>query len=214
MTHDTWLQVIILGIVEGLTEFLPISSTGHLILAEEILHFEGPPGRVFDIVIQLGAILAVVWEYRRRIADTLAGVAAIPWLRSQCVGGMPLEDEARRFLPQAAPWVAGFAVLFAACLADPWRRVILPAVFPFYVTGAITASGGSWNAAIVAEVATWGDMRIEAHGLGAYIAAATAAGDFHRVVLGVATMSVFVVVINRLFWRPLYYYAERKFTFR
>mgnify|MGYP003333785561 CR=1 FL=1 len=95
-----------------------------------------------------------------------------------------------------------------------WRRVILPAVFPFYVTGAITASGGSWNAAIVAEVATWGDMRIEAHGLGAYIAAATAAGDFHRVVLGVATMSVFVVVINRLFWRPLYYYAERKFTFR
>ena len=95
-----------------------------------------------------------------------------------------------------------------------WRKIGLPAVMPFYVTGALTASGGSWNAAIVAEVATWGDMRIEAHGLGAYIAAATAAGDFHRVVLGVATMSVFVVVINRLFWRPLYYYAERKFTLR
>jgi len=92
-----------------------------------------------------------------------------------------------------------------------WRRVALPAVLPYYVTGAITASGGSWNAAIVAELATWGDMRIEAHGIGAYIADATAAGDFHRIVLGVATMSVFVVVINRLFWRPLYYYAERKF---
>jgi NitT/TauT family transport system permease protein len=95
-----------------------------------------------------------------------------------------------------------------------WRRVILPAVFPFYVTGAITASGGSWNAAIVAEVASWGDMHIEARGLGAYIAAATASGDFHRVVLGVATMSVFVVAINRVFWRPLYYYAERKYTLR
>ncbi|HVY65556.1 MAG TPA: ABC transporter permease subunit [Gammaproteobacteria bacterium] len=95
-----------------------------------------------------------------------------------------------------------------------WRRVILPAVFPFYVTGAITASGGSWNAAIVAEVATWGDTRLEAHGLGAYIASATMAGDFHHVVLGVATMSVFVVLINRLFWRPLYYYAERKYSIR
>jgi len=92
-----------------------------------------------------------------------------------------------------------------------WRRVALPAVLPYYVTGAITASGGSWNASIVAELASWGDMRVEAHGLGAYIADATAAGDFHGIVLGVATMSVFVVVINRLFWRPLYYYAERKF---
>jgi len=92
-----------------------------------------------------------------------------------------------------------------------WRRVALPAVFPYYVTGAITASGGSWNAAIVAELATWGKTQVRAHGLGAYIAEATAAGDFHRIILGIATMSLFVVAINRLFWRPLYYYAERKF---
>jgi NitT/TauT family transport system permease protein len=92
-----------------------------------------------------------------------------------------------------------------------WRRVALPAVLPFYVTGAITASGGSWNAAIVAELASWGKTQVQAHGLGAYIAEATAAGDFHRIVLGIATMSLFVVVINRFFWRPLYYYAERKF---
>jgi NitT/TauT family transport system permease protein len=92
-----------------------------------------------------------------------------------------------------------------------WRAVALPGVFPYYVTGAITASGGSWNAAIVAELASWGSMRVEAHGLGAYIAEATAAGDFHRIVLGIATMSLFVVAINRFFWRPLYYYAERKF---
>jgi len=92
-----------------------------------------------------------------------------------------------------------------------WKRIGLPAVFPFYVTGAITASGGSWNASIVAEAASWGQDKLEAYGLGAYIAQATAAGDYHRIVLGIAVMSAFVIVINRSFWRPLYYYAERKF---
>jgi NitT/TauT family transport system permease protein len=92
-----------------------------------------------------------------------------------------------------------------------WRKIALPAVLPFYVTGAITASGGSWNAAIVAELANWGNTQIEARGLGSYIAEATTAGDFHKIVLGIGTMSLFVVVINRLFWRPLYYYAERKY---
>jgi NitT/TauT family transport system permease protein len=92
-----------------------------------------------------------------------------------------------------------------------WKRVGLPAVFPYYVTGAITASGGSWNAAIVAEVATWGDHTIKAHGLGTYIADATQAGDFHRIVLGIATMSLYVLAVNRTFWRPLYWYAERRY---
>jgi NitT/TauT family transport system permease protein len=92
-----------------------------------------------------------------------------------------------------------------------WRRIGVPAVFPYYVTGAITASGGSWNASIVAEVASWGDVHLQANGLGAYIAEATEAGDFHRIVLGIVVMSAFVVVVNRAFWRPLYWYAERKF---
>lgn len=92
-----------------------------------------------------------------------------------------------------------------------WRRVALPAVFPYYVTGAITASGGAWNASIVAEIASWGDTQLIAHGLGAYITVATEAGDFPRIVLGIAMMSAFVVVINRIFWRPLYAYAERRF---
>jgi NitT/TauT family transport system permease protein len=92
-----------------------------------------------------------------------------------------------------------------------WRRIALPAVFPYYVTGAITASGGSWNASIVAEVASWGNQHLQAAGLGAYIAHETDAGDFHRIVLGIIVMSLYVVVVNRVFWRPLYYYAERKF---
>ncbi len=92
-----------------------------------------------------------------------------------------------------------------------WRKVALPGVLPFYVTGAITASGGSWNAAIVAELVSWRDVEVKAHGIGAYIDQATTAGDFHRIILGITTMSLFVVAINRAFWRPLYYYAERKF---
>jgi NitT/TauT family transport system permease protein len=90
-----------------------------------------------------------------------------------------------------------------------WRKVMIPGIFPYYVTGAITASGGSWNAAIVAEVASWGDTKLTAHGLGAYIAAATDKGDMARVVLGVVVMSAFVLLFNRLLWRPLYGYSER-----
>ena len=93
-----------------------------------------------------------------------------------------------------------------------WRKVILPGIFTYYITGAITASGGSWNAAIVAEVASWGDTKLVAHGLGAYIAEATDKGDMARVVLGVAVMSCFVVLFNRLLWRPMYAYAQRRLT--
>ena len=92
-----------------------------------------------------------------------------------------------------------------------WRKVALPGVLPFYVTGAITASGGSWNAAVVAEIASWHNVDVKARGIGAYIAEASTAGDFHRIILGITAMSLFVVCINRAFWRPLYYYAERKF---
>ncbi len=91
-----------------------------------------------------------------------------------------------------------------------WRKVILPGVVPYFVTGAITASGGSWNASIVAEMVSWGDTKLAAHGLGAYIAQATDAGDFQRVVLGVVIMSLYVLAMNRLIWRPLYAYASRR----
>lgn len=91
-----------------------------------------------------------------------------------------------------------------------WFKVILPGIFPYYVTGAITASGGSWNASIVAEVASWGSTQLTATGLGSYIANATVAGDFPRVVLGIAVMCCFVTLFNRLLWRPLYAFGERR----
>ena len=93
-----------------------------------------------------------------------------------------------------------------------WRKVSLPGILPYFITGAITASGGSWNASIVSEVAKWGDDKLAAHGLGAYIAQATDAGNFQRVVLGVVVMSLYVLLCNRLVWRPLYAYASRRAT--
>ena len=91
-----------------------------------------------------------------------------------------------------------------------WRKVMLPGIFPYYVTGAITASGGAWNASIVSEAVSWGSTRLNASGLGAYIAQMTEAGDYPRIALGIATMSILVIATNRLLWRPLYLLAERR----
>jgi len=93
-----------------------------------------------------------------------------------------------------------------------WRQVILPAVFPAYVTGGITAAGGAWNASIVAEIVTFGHHHLVASGLGAYIAQATEAGEFAKVLVGIIVMSFYVVVVNRVLWRPLYSLAERRYA--
>jgi NitT/TauT family transport system permease protein len=92
-----------------------------------------------------------------------------------------------------------------------WKKLIIPAIFPAWVTGAITASGGAWNASIVAEVVTWGDKTLRAQGLGSYIAKATEVGDWPRIVLGVVLMCAFVVSANRLVWRRLYALAETRY---
>ena len=93
-----------------------------------------------------------------------------------------------------------------------WRRLILPAIFPAFVTGGITASGGAWNASVVSEIASWGATTVSATGIGAYIAQQTASGDYPRVALGIAVMSLYVIAFNRLVWRRLYLYAEKRLT--
>jgi NitT/TauT family transport system permease protein len=92
-----------------------------------------------------------------------------------------------------------------------WSRLLLPGIFPFYLTGAITAAGGAWNASIVAEVASWGNETLVASGLGAYITQYTHEGDFSRTALGIGMMCCLVLVINRFIWRPLYVYAVNRF---
>ena len=80
---DLWTaaQALILGVVEGLTEFLPISSTGHQIIVADLLNFGGERAMAFNIIIQLGAILAVVWEFRRKILDVVTGLPTQPMAR-------------------------------------------------------------------------------------------------------------------------------------
>jgi NitT/TauT family transport system permease protein len=91
-----------------------------------------------------------------------------------------------------------------------WRRVILPAIFPAYVTGAVTAAGGSWNASIVSEVVQWGDTTLSATGIGAYIARTTAEGDSARIALGIGVLCLYVLAFNRLLWRRLYDLAAER----
>ncbi|MFG2956574.1 ABC transporter permease [Streptomyces sp. NPDC048291] len=93
-----------------------------------------------------------------------------------------------------------------------WRRLIIPGVFPAYVTGGITASGGAWNASIVSEVVGFGGTTLAATGLGAYIAHATESGNLPRLIAGVAVMSLYVVSLNRLLWRRLYRLAETRYS--
>ena len=139
-----------------------------------------------DIWLTPLMVLGTQWYI---LFNVVAGAAAFPG---------DLQEAARNFRIGGLLW---------------WRRVMLPGIFPYYVTGAITASGGSWNASIVAEVASWGNDKLVAHGLGAYIAQATDAGDTAKIILGVAVMSLYVVGFNRLLWRPLYAYANRRLTF-
>jgi NitT/TauT family transport system permease protein len=91
-----------------------------------------------------------------------------------------------------------------------WRTVILPGIFPYFITGAITASGGAWNASVVSEYVKWGETTLVAYGVGAYIQANTVAGDYPKIVLGIVMLSLFVTVFNRVLWRPLYRLSERK----
>ena len=93
-----------------------------------------------------------------------------------------------------------------------WRALILPAIFPAWVTGALTAAGGAWNASIVAEAVSWGGTTLQATGLGSYITAATTSGDWPRIVLGVGMMSAYVVGVNRLVWRRLERLAVARYS--
>ena len=92
-----------------------------------------------------------------------------------------------------------------------WKRFVLPGIFPYFITGAISAAGGAWNASIVAEIVSWGNTTLKATGLGAYISEVTSKGDFPRLALGIATMCLFVLIFNRIIWQPLYNLAEKRF---
>jgi undecaprenyl-diphosphatase len=123
MPNSDLAAAAVLGLVEGLTEFLPISSTGHLILLTDILGFKGPPGRIFEVVIQFGAILAICWLYRHRIVEI--------------VSQLPRDPSARRFAVSI-----GIAILPAIVLGAIFHEEIKRILFtPTVVAGALIAGG-------------------------------------------------------------------------
>lgn len=93
-----------------------------------------------------------------------------------------------------------------------WKRLVIPAIFPYYTTGAMTAAGGCWNASIVAEFLQWGDQTIISTGLGSYIQQYTTLGDFPRIALGISIMCIYVILINKLVWQKMYDFANARFT--
>jgi NitT/TauT family transport system permease protein len=103
------------------------------------------------------------------------------------------------------------ATLFRFSRFDRWTKLILPGIFPFLITGMVTASGGAWNASIFAEYFTLDGKVLTTLGLGEQINAATASGEFPIILLGTILISLMVVTTNRLIWRPLYRLAETRF---
>lgn len=95
-----------------------------------------------------------------------------------------------------------------------WKRLALPGIFPYLLTGIITAAGGAWNASILAEAVNWAGVKLYATGLGAYIAIATDKGQFPDLALGISVMCVYVLIINRVIWRPLYKLAEERYELK
>ena len=96
-------------------------------------------------------------------------------------------------------------------MAERWRRLFLPAIFPYLITGFVTASGGAWNASIVAEYFHFRGQAISTIGLGAIISSATDSGNFRMLLAATVVMALMVVTINRLVWRPLYALASTRF---
>ena len=156
-----------------------------------------------NVVFPLAVLLLVVFHLNPDIWLSLLIVFGTQWyiLFNVIAGAQAypsdLKEAARSFGIRGRDW---------------WLKVMIPGIFPYYVTGALTASGGSWNAAIVAEYVKSGTHTEIAKGIGSYIAIATEKGHSEQVWLGVAVMSLFVIAFNRLLWRPMFGLAERRLS--
>ncbi|HYX22074.1 MAG TPA: ABC transporter permease subunit, partial [Thermoanaerobaculia bacterium] len=139
----------------------------------------------FSIIASVLMLLGAQWYV---LFNVLAGASAVPH---------DLEEAAETYGLRGA---------------ERWKRLFLPAVFPYLVTGLITAAGGAWNASIVAETLAYKGRTLETFGLGSTITRATASANFPLLAAGVLTMSIALILLNRAVWRPLYRLAESKYT--
>ena len=156
-----------------------------------------------NFVFPLATLVFVAWHIPLDIGAVLLMALGAQWyiLFNVIAGASAIPSDLREAMTslQVSGWLR-------------WKKFILPAIFSSYVTGGITAAGGAWNASIVSEVVSYGNHHLTAAGLGAYIAKATATGNFPQILVGISVMSVYVVLVNRLLWRRLYALAERRYS--
>lgn len=215
LTTSEMLWVIYLGFITGLKIFvlvilcslfwLPVgvyigSRPGLSKYLQPIIQFLAafPANLIYPLLVVLiikfslnieiaTAPLLIVGTQWYILFNIIAGINTIP---------KELKDTVKNFQVRGSLW---------------WRKFMLPAIFPYYITGAMTAAGGAWNASIVAETLTWGDTKLIATGLGSYIVEATHHGDFARIALGITIMSIYVTLLNKFLWQKLYNLASNRY---
>ncbi|AFY32959.1 ABC transporter permease subunit [Calothrix sp. PCC 7507] len=215
LSWDNWLQV-----VKGAT-FTALRVTVALILS---LLWTVPVGVAIGRDRRLAQILQPIVQ----IAASVPATALFPVLLlglTRIAGGLQIGAIALMML--GTMWYLLFNVIAGAqsipsdlieaawvyklSLLERWRTLILPAIFPYLITGIITAVGGAWNASIVSEYVTFQGKVISTSGLGSTISQATASGNFSLLLAATMVMSLLVVLTNRLVWRPLYRLAQEKY---
>ncbi|MFH9353417.1 ABC transporter permease [Kitasatospora sp. NPDC017646] len=186
-----WVPVgVWIGMNPGVTRFAqPVVQVLASFPANFLFPFATAAFVALGISLNLGSVLLMALGAQWYILfNVIAGASAIPSDLREAMTGFQVRGRLR------------------------WRAFILPAVFPYYVTGGITAAGGAWNASIVAEVVDYGSHHLTATGLGSYIADATGTGTFPKILVGVIVMSFYVVALNRLLWRRLYRLSETRYA--
>ncbi|MEK3715267.1 ABC transporter permease [Paenibacillus sp. FSL R7-0333] len=209
------IHVVFLGLLTGLR--VVVSTLLAVIWTLPVGVFIGTNPRLSRIV---QPVVQVLSSFPANMAFPIFTILYLKFGISMEIGAIPL-------MMLGTQWYVLFNVI-AGAMAIPsdlkeaavtlkltrwqtWKKLILPAVFPFLVTGCITASGGAWNASIVSEIVSWKDQDLQAAGLGTYIAEATTNGNWPEIIWGIFVMCLLVVIVNRLVWRRLYALAESKY---
>jgi NitT/TauT family transport system permease protein len=231
ITYGVWRALVFFHQTVGFGAFATCFGDGALTMARVVVLVAVATVVWVPIGVKIGMSNRLA-RFAQPVVQVLASFPAqllFPFATVVFVGtGLPLNFGSILLMALGAQWyilfntIAGASAIptdmremaeqFQLPRNQRWREVILPAIFPSYVTGGITAAGGAWNASIVAEIVTFGHHHLVARGLGAYIAEAATAGNFAKVMVGVIVMSFYVVVVNRLLWRRLYRLAETRYS--
>jgi len=233
------LAIVLLGLVSmvRLLSEVPLGTWGALLLAALATWLRTLAALLIGVAwtVPAGVAIGLSLRWSRRLQPVVQVIASIPATALFPIlllalvdlpGGLSLAAILLMLL--GTQWYILFNVI-AGAMAIPsdlreattiyhasgwrkWRTLILPGIFPYLVTGLLTASGGAWNASIVSEYVQFANHTVSTVGLGASIAEAVAAGNFSELLAATLLMALFVVALNRLIWKRLYALAERRYT--